>query len=131
MLTLLALPQQRKFGTDKRDSLTRQCQDCKVRHLCNGGCPKDRFITLRDGEAGHNYLCAGLEAFFLHTGPTFTVMAQLLQQGRPPSEAMALVNDEDRGRGPYAPCPCGSGEKFRFCHGPKAAASPFTGVSGA
>ncbi len=131
MLTLLALPQQRKFGMDKRDSLTRQCQDCKVRHLCNGGCPKDRFSTSRDGEEGHNYLCAGLEEFFMHTGPTFTVMAQLLQQGRPPSEVMALVSEEDRGRGPYAPCPCGSGEKFRFCHGPKAAASPFTGVSGA
>ncbi|MBI4936579.1 MAG: SEC-C domain-containing protein, partial [Actinobacteria bacterium] len=32
-------------------------------------------------------------------------------------------------RGPYVPCPCGSGEKYRFCHGPKAPASPFTGVA--
>jgi len=39
------------------------------------------------------------------------------------------VSAEDQRRGPYAPCPCGSGEKFRFCHGPKAAPSPFTGVS--
>jgi len=129
MLTLLALPQQRKFGTDKRDSLTRQCQDCKVRHLCNGGCPKDRFITSRDGEEGHNYLCAGLEAFFMHTGPTFTAMAQQIQQGKAPADVMAAVSAEDQRRGPYAACPCGSGEKFRFCHGPKAAPSPFTGVS--
>jgi uncharacterized protein len=131
MLTLLATPQQRKFGQDKRDTLTKQCQDCKVRHLCNGGCPKDRFITSRDGEEGHNYLCSGLEMFFMHTGPTFAAMAQLLQQGQAPSNVMATVNAEDLRRGAYAPCPCGSGEKFRFCHGPKASASPFTGVGDA
>lgn len=128
MLTLLATPQQRKFGQDKRDTLTSQCQDCKVRHLCNGGCPKDRFITSRDGEEGHNYLCAGLEKFFMHTGPAFAAMAQLIQQGKAPAEVMATLNAEDRRRGPYVLCPCGSGEKFRFCHGPKAASSPFTGV---
>ena len=33
-----------------------------------------------------------------------------------------------RKRGPYQPCPCGSGRKFRFCHGDKAPASPFSGV---
>lgn len=128
MLTLLASPQQRRFGTDKLDSLTRQCQDCTVRHLCNGGCPKDRFITSRDGEPGHNYLCAGLEKFFMHTGPAFTAMAQLLQRDKAPSDVMASVNADDQRRGPYALCPCGSGEKFRFCHGPKPAPSPFTGV---
>jgi uncharacterized protein len=129
MLTLLATPQQQKFGQDKRDTLTKQCQDCKVRHLCNGGCPKDRFITSRDGEEGHNYLCAGLERFFMHTGPAFAAMAQLIQQGKAPADVMATVNAEDQHRGPYSLCPCGSGEKFRFCHGPKAAPSPFTGVS--
>ncbi len=40
MLTLMASPEQRKFGLDKRDSLTSQCQSCQVRTLCNGGCPK-------------------------------------------------------------------------------------------
>jgi uncharacterized protein len=129
MVELIAKPEQRKFGLDKRDTLTRQCQDCKVRHLCNGGCPKDRFGRSRDGEEGHNYLCAGLEQFFMHTGPAFSAMAQLLQQDKAPSDVMATVRAEDARRGPYVPCPCGSGEKFRFCHGPKAAPSPFTGVS--
>ena len=68
MLKLIASPEQRKFGDYKRDSLTKQCQNCKVRHLCNGGCPKDRFVLSRDGEPGQNYLCSGLELFFMHTG---------------------------------------------------------------
>ena len=126
MVTLVAKPEQRKFGADKRDTLTTQCQECKVRHLCNGGCPKDRFSLSRTGEPGHNYLCPGLELFFMHTGPAFSAMARLLQQNRAPSEVMAGVHAEDARRGPYAPCPCGSDRKFRFCHGAKAPSSPFS-----
>ncbi|MEI8239325.1 MAG: anaerobic sulfatase maturase [Actinomycetota bacterium] len=129
MVELIAKPEQRTFGADKQDQLTAQCQGCKVRHLCNGGCPKDRFINSRDGEPGHNYLCEGLEAFFMHTGPRFNAMAQLLQQGRAPANVMTTVAADDARRGPYQPCPCGSGQKYRFCHGPKAPASLFSGVS--
>jgi uncharacterized protein len=117
MRELVGSPEQRKFGQDKHNSLTAQCRGCKVRHLCNGGCPKDRFALSRDGEPGQNYLCPGLELFFMHTGPSFAKMAQLFQQGRPPSEVMAWVAAEDERLGPYRPCPCGSGAKFRFCHG--------------
>ena len=35
---------------------------------------------------------------------------------------------QDAKRGAYQPCPCGSGRKFRFCHGDKAPSSPFSGV---
>ena len=117
MLELVASPGQRKFGDNKRDTLTTQCQECKVRHLCNGGCPKDRFALSRDGQPGQNYLCPGLELFFMHTGPAFSRMAQMIQQGHAPSEVMAWVAAEDEKHGPYQPCPCGSGKKFRFCHG--------------
>jgi uncharacterized protein len=41
---------------------------------------------------------------------------------------MAWVAGNDAKGGPYRPCPCGSGEKFRFCHGDKSPASPFSGV---
>ena len=117
LLTLMASDAQRKFGDDKRDSLTAQCQRCEVRPLCNGGCPKDRFAHSSDGEPGQNYLCGGLYLFFTHTRPAMQTMARLLQQGRPPSYLMALTAAEDEKRGLYAPCPCGSGRKFRFCHG--------------
>jgi uncharacterized protein len=116
MLELVESAQQRKFGNDKRDTLTRQCRSCEVLALCNGGCPKDRFVLARDGEPGHNYQCEGLFTFFTHTRPAMRRMADLFQQGRAPAEVMQWVAAEDARRGPYAPCPCGSGRKFRFCH---------------
>lgn len=117
MLEMVASTAQRKFGDDKRDTLTRQCQQCEVRAFCTGGCPKDRFVLSRDGEPGHNYLCEGLYAFFSHTRAAMAQMGRLYAQGRPPMEIMASIKADDRKRGPYAPCPCGSGRKFRFCHG--------------
>ena len=131
MQTLVASPEQRKFGQDKHDTLTAQCRGCEVRPLCNGGCPKDRFALSRDGEPGQNYLCPGLELFFTHTRPAMRAMAGLLQRNRPPSEVMASIAAEDKRRGPYRPCPCGSGRKFRFCHGDSAPLSPFSGVNAA
>jgi uncharacterized protein len=117
MLELVASAEQRKFGLDKRDTLTRQCRECEVRPLCNGGCPKDRFALSKDGEPGQNYLCEGLYKFFTHTRPAMRRMGQLYSQGRAPAEVMASIAAEDKERGAYARCPCGSGRKFRFCHG--------------
>lgn len=131
MQTLVASPQQREFGQNKRDTLTTQCQQCEVRSLCNGGCPKDRFALSRDGDPGQNYLCSGLELFFKHSRPAMQAMVQLLRRGRPPAEVMALIAAEDQRRGPYSTCPCGSGKKFRFCHGVGAPPSPFSRLSNA
>jgi len=126
MMELIASPLQRRFDPDKRDTHTAQCRSCKVLNWRNGGCSKDRFALSRDGEPGRNCLCPGLELFFTHTGPTFNVMAQLRRQDRPPADVMAWVADQDARRSAYRPC--GSGRKFRFRHGDRAPASPFSGV---
>jgi uncharacterized protein len=128
LVQLVASAQQRRFGDDKRDTLTPQCQRCEVRHLCNGGCPKDRFALSSDGDPGQNYLCSGLYLFFTHTRPAMQKMAQLLQRGHAPADVMAVIADEDAKGGPYAPCSCGSGRKFRFCHGNREPHSPFSGI---
>lgn len=117
VLELVASPRQRKFGLDKRDMLTAQCRKCEVRPLCNGGCPKDRFVASREGEPGHNYLCEGLERFYKHTRPAMETMASLLRQNRPAAEVMNWVRAQDARRGRNDPCPCGGGRKFKRCHG--------------
>lgn len=129
LLTMVSSPQQRKFGDDKRDTLTAQCRRCEVRSLCNGGCPKDRFTLSSDGEPGQNYLCAGLELFFKHTRPAMRTMAQLLQQGRPPADVMEITAAVDKKSGRHRQCPCGSGRSFRACHGSSNPASAFTGLN--
>ena len=120
---LVALPRQRKFGTDKRDTLPKYCLECSVRFACNGGCPKDRFLMTPDGEAGLNYLCAGYKMFFEHVDRPMRLMAQLLKANRPPAEIMqwyavqdAGWRDQARRLGRNVACPCGSGRKAKQCH---------------
>ncbi len=69
LVELLESPTQRAFGRAKLDTLPRYCQTCEVRAMCNGGCPKNRFIRTPEGETGLNYLCAGYKRFFTHCQP--------------------------------------------------------------
>jgi len=82
LLELVDLPQQQAFGNAKLDTLPAYCRECDVRFACNGGCPKDRFLTTPDGEPGLHYLCEGYQLFFRHIDEPMKVMAGLLRQGR-------------------------------------------------
>ena len=125
MIPLVASEKQRHFGQHKQDSLPRYCRECEVRFACHGGCPKNRFIDTPDGESGLNYLCGGYKLFFNHVDAPMRMMTQLLKQQQPARgviEWMA-VQDEKRLATAFAqcgrndPCPCGSGRKFKQCHG--------------
>ncbi len=117
MAELVASATQKQFGQDKRDTLTRYCLDCDVRFACNGGCPKDRFATSPYGENGQHYLCPGYKLFFHHVDQPMRAMAALLGADRPPAELMAQYAVADAGRGRNEPCTCGSGRKWKRCHG--------------
>ena len=124
LLELVDLPQQRKFGQDKRDTLTRYCRDCDVRFACNGGCPKDRFATAPSGEPGQHHLCSGYQDFFRHVRAPMEAMTELLRQDRAPSDLMAAYARDDAARGRNEPCPCGSGRKWKACHAVVAGRAP-------
>jgi uncharacterized protein len=124
MVDLVASEKQRRFGQDKKTSLPRYCRECEVLHICNGECPKNRFLETPDGEPGLNYLCAGYKAFFKHADKPMRIMADLLRRNRLASEVMTILAREETDlkarlatSGRNDPCPCGSGKKVKFCHG--------------
>lgn len=80
--------QQRAFGARKRGSLPRKCLQCQYEFACHGECPRNRFITTADGEAGLNYLCEGYHAFFAHAAEAMDYMRTQLEQGLPPANVM-------------------------------------------
>ena len=121
---LLLSRQQIEFGMAKLETLPRFCLDCEVRSMCNGECPKNRFINTPDGEQRLNYLCAGYRKFFNHcrpwvdaitaawnyknqAGSTYPVRDQTLQNKKN-QPIPGKINRND-------PCPCGSGKKFKKC----------------
>ncbi len=124
LLDLVGSEPQRQFGLTKRDTLPRYCRDCEVRFICNGGCPKNRILHTPEGEPGLNYLCDGYKAFFTHIDRPMRIMADELRAKRPPANIMRHLAEEaleQQHRFARArrndPCPCGSGRKFKHCHG--------------
>jgi len=118
LVELLESPAQRAFGKAKLETLPRYCQECEVRAMCNGECPKNRFLQTPDGEEGLNYLCAGYKRFFTHCQPFVSEVAaqwhrQNLDRQMPPERAASAQTSPKPGRND--PCPCGSGLKYKKC----------------
>lgn len=98
LVELINSPQQRKFGRDKKTDLPPKCVKCRVRFVCNGGCPKDRLSIGTQNEPALNILCEGYLAFFTHINRPMRRMAELLHKNRAPAEIMSqysLVNSDN------------------------------------
>ncbi len=118
LIELLEGPSQRAFGQAKLDGLPGFCKACDVLTMCNGGCPKDRFLRTPDGEGGLNYLCAGYKRFFAHCRPFVAELAALWRMQRLEDQPMPAPGGTARPgakAGRNDPCPCGSGRKYKKC----------------
>lgn len=91
---LVSTSRQRSFLTKKSGELSSQCRTCPVRRMCQGGCPKDRFVETGEGEPPQNYLCAGYFDFYTYARSSFVDMARLRSSGRPASDIMNLSDAE-------------------------------------
>jgi uncharacterized protein len=127
---LMASEKQQKFGKDKRDLLPDFCLQCDVLFACRGECPKNRFKKKYpdenhpDGQPGLNYLCSGFKHFFHHIDEPMKIMADLLRRVKPAADVMVILAEKEKkwtqilsNTGRNDPCPCGSGKKFKKCHG--------------
>ena len=117
LIDLVASDQQQQFGLDMRDALPSYCRECEFRFACHGGCPKDRFVKTPDGEPGLNYLCPSFKLFFDHVQEPMRLMSVLLAQNRAPSELVRRYATRDGRRGRTDSCTCGSGRRWKHCHG--------------
>jgi uncharacterized protein len=119
--SMLSSPAQTQFGQNKLERLPRQCLECGVRFVCNGECPKHRFVSTPDGGTHLNYLCPAYKLFFTHVNPFMEFMAAELRAERPPSNVMTWIKEGRTGGrkkpGRNDPCPCGSGLKYKRCCG--------------
>lgn len=74
--SMLDCERQVSFGTLK-SSLPEYCKACSVKPMCNGECPKNRFMLTPEGEPGLNYLCEGYREFFNHCRPFVDAVKQM------------------------------------------------------
>lgn len=122
---LLDSPALLEFGRDKRERLPRQCRECDVLAMCNGGCPKDRLATTPEGEPGLNILCSGLKQFYTHSRPYLQKLAWYRRSGEPIENFMRSFRPDSAAAAPQAKrndlCRCGSGRKYKKCCLPKQA----------
>jgi uncharacterized protein len=81
---LLDSERQTEFGRLKSSTLPAYCRQCEVLSMCNGECPKNRFIFTPDGEHGLNYLCSGYKYFFNHCRPFVEAIAEAFNPLNPP-----------------------------------------------
>lgn len=113
---LLDSRDQKVFGMAKLTTLPRYCLNCEVRSMCNGECPKNRFLTTPDGEPGLNYLCAGYKKIFNHVRPFVDAIAAAWRNQNNPQSSFSIrdmattvkTNRNDL-------CTCGSGKKYKRC----------------
>lgn len=124
MKDLVNSKKQKSFGMSKKTLLPNYCLSCDFLFVCNGECIKNRFVKAPDGEGGLNYLCEGYKHFFEFIRTPMQIMADFLNRGKPPYLIMsAIAEEESRLKkmfskcGRNEPCPCGSGRKYKYCHG--------------
>lgn len=86
-------PAQKEFGMSKSKLLPRKCLECEVRFVCNGGCPKNRFLSTEDRNSGLNYLCEGYKMFFSYIDPYMKYMADEIKKSRPATNIMKFLRE--------------------------------------
>jgi uncharacterized protein len=102
----------------------KECYSCQWLSLCHGGCTKDRMngssMNPEVKARGSNYFCKSYKMFFAHA---YEQMQELkdriwaMETGAAAAPGPAHGHQSPAGRN--APCPCGSGRKFKHCCMPR------------
>ncbi len=99
---------------EARGLITHECRACDLVRSCRGGCLKDRLPD-RAAAAGKSHFCETIKKLYQMTEPFPEVAARGLDPARPAS----IPPHRTAPAGRNAPCPCGSGLKYKKCCLPK------------
>ncbi|MHB1000713.1 MAG: anaerobic sulfatase maturase [Armatimonadota bacterium] len=105
------------FGKQKAQ-LCDECKGCEYVSFCAGDCLKHRLGACGKIER-KSHLCDGWKRFFKHALPGFARLANEIISDR---KRIGFSNSNEQnpeisGIGRNDPCPCGSGKKYKRCHG--------------
>jgi uncharacterized protein len=121
LTNMIDSPFQMNFGKSKHSALPGLCLECEYLALCYGGCPSDRCKKTAVGESGLNWNCEGYKRFYKHSQPVFTAMREALRNGKTADKYRTFMMNsslqKNKKIGRNDPCPCGSGKKYKHCHG--------------
>lgn len=79
-----------KFDFSKQSRLSNRCKQCRYLRICNGGCPKHRYLT--SNFEYENVLCEGYLYFFQQIEKYLHAMTSLLANGYPASYIMQALD---------------------------------------
>ncbi len=109
----------REFGKRKQQ-WNEECTTCQYLMLCAGCCPKNRPSRGKD-PTRLSVLCPGWKIFYQHALPRLQLLAEFIRKERIQAMPVAPPPIPKRGGstkiGRNAPCPCGSGKKYKKCCG--------------
>ena len=96
-----------------------KCSKCAYLRFCSGDCLKQRFYGPREPQ-NLSWLCEGWEAFYARALPDFERLAvdilnERSQSTSPQGQRFSRLPPLKIGWND--PCYCGSGKKYRLCHG--------------
>ncbi|MHB1458412.1 MAG: anaerobic sulfatase maturase [Armatimonadota bacterium] len=104
----------KEFGKQKAQ-YPDECSECGYLQLCMGDCLKHR-IGAKGSIVNKSWLCKGWKAFYEHSMPGFQKLARsIIDQRKMITTTKSSIAMPEAGRND--PCPCGSGKKFKKCHG--------------
>jgi len=112
LLELVNSPAMDRFAAAKRQ-WDRSCTACPWLALCHGGCPKYR-VDATGAPARKTCFCSANLALFEHAGGT---LGELADRFAPPDVVHRIPQARETisGVSRNAPCPCGSGRKYKHC----------------
>lgn len=83
------------FSMVKKENISKNCQSCPVRPVCNGGCPKHRFLMSSDGRPNKNYLCDGYATHLHHALPAMQQIIGMIRQQISPGNMRKQLKNQD------------------------------------